>query len=99
MRSHLSSKPKTYTERQYVNATGINVKDLRLTLGGLWFFFFKLEESAEAIVVEADDLRRAKPKGKRMKFAIEYMLGVIEAGTERSLADERDMIRKIGGTS
>lgn len=46
VRRQSSSKPKTYTESQYVDAAGISVKDVRLTLGGLQ----RLEESAEAIV-------------------------------------------------
>ena len=48
VRRPTSSKPKTYTERQYVYAAGIRVKDVRLTLGDLQLI--KMEKSAEAIV-------------------------------------------------
>ena len=35
MRSHISSKPDTYTETADVYAAGISVKVTRITLGGL----------------------------------------------------------------
>jgi hypothetical protein len=40
VRRQSSSKPNTYTARQYVDAAGISVKDVCLTLGGLRGFFF-----------------------------------------------------------
>ena len=66
VRRQRSLKPNTYTARQYVNATGISVKDVCLTLGGLREFFFS-EESAE-VIVGRDYCRRTEPKVRMHEF-------------------------------